>query len=114
MDLYIPLPLNLTPYPTPTPFKVHVDSQSIEEAFIVDDLHASQFKPVLRVSGIGLPGYKVGRFKLANGGYAILAVVGGKCLVLLLRGGELIILAPNNLDDFIERFKGEVYVVSEP
>ena len=112
LDLYLPIPFNVLSYPTPTPFKVHVDPQNIEKAFIVDDLCASQYRPVLRVGGLGLPGYKVGKFKLANGEYAILAVVGRKSLVLFLKNGEIIILAPHNFNDFIKQFKNKVYAVS--
>lgn len=68
----------------------------------------------MRVGGTGLPGYKVGRFKLATGEYAILAVVGRRCLVLILEGGETIILAPHNLNDFIKQFKTKVYPMNNP
>lgn len=55
MDLYIPTPLYLISYPKPVPFRIHVTPQSIEKAFIVDDLYTSQYRLVLRMGRHGAP-----------------------------------------------------------
>ena len=61
-----------------------------------------ELKPTLRLLGIGLPGLKIGWFKLANGSKAFLALNGwdSKALVIKLRSNSLVILSPKNFNDF--------------
>jgi Bacterial PH domain len=49
----------------------HLD---LAHALVTDIDPASRVQPTLRTNGIGLPGYRVGWFKLANGAKALLAV----------------------------------------
>jgi len=61
-----------------------------------------ELKPTLRLLGIGLPGLKIGWFKLANGSKTFLALNGwdSEALVIKLRNNSLVILSPKNFSDF--------------
>lgn len=61
-----------------------------------------EYRPVLRTFGIGEPGYKVGWFKLAGGGRALL-FVGRKKEVVCIRAGRLsLLLGVEDPERFLE------------
>ncbi len=74
----------------------------IVEAMVVDRRVTDWLNPTLRLYGHGLPGYKLGWFKLKNGAKAFMAVDGGdRAVVFRLRDGSYLVLAPKEFERFI-------------
>ena len=68
-----------------------------------------EYRPVLRTFGIGEPGYKVGWFKLAGGGKALLFVGNVEEVVCVKAEGSTVVLGvcdPERLLDHIRRASG--------
>jgi len=68
-----------------------------------------EYRPVLRTFGIGEPGYKVGWFKLAGGGKALLFVGNVEEVVCLRAEGSTVVLGvcdPERFLDHIRRASG--------
>jgi len=79
----------------------------VGEVYIVDLSLNREYLPVMRTFGIGLPGWKVGWYKLENGGQAYLAITSttGKVVVFKLRNGKYVILQPKDFNGFVEALK---------
>lgn len=71
----------------------------------------TNYKPVIRIFAAGTPGYRVGWFRLANGENALIVARGSKALVIRLKEDYIIILAPENFNNFIKEFNKEAYPV---
>ncbi len=81
-----------------------------EDVTLIDVIELNEhpeLKPVMRLLGMGLPGYKLGWFKLANGSKAYLALSrwGDKAVAIKLVDGTYVIIAPKNFKEFILRLK---------
>ena len=86
-------------------FKITVNKEDVTNITIVDLSEHPELKPTLRTFGAGLPGYKLGWFRLANGAKAYLAVSSDKAVVIKLKDDTLVILTPKNIDEFIDRLR---------
>ena len=68
----------------------------------------SEFKPIRRTNGIGLPGYSAGWFKLANGEKALLFVTDrGKVVYMPTTDGYSVLLSTVNPEEFLESLNKE-------
>ncbi len=83
--------------------KVVVERKNLLYSEVLNLSKHPELKPVVRLFGIGLPGYRVGWFKLSNGSKAYLAVGNwsGEAVVLKLRDERMVILAPSNVSGLI-------------
>jgi len=93
---------------SPIMYKVTIDRNNVASIEIVDLKKEPGLKPRIRTFGIGLPGYKLGWFKLANGAKAFLAVTSNnnEAVVIKLLNGTYVILSPKNFTGFINTLKG--------
>jgi len=78
--------------------------EDVKGVKIVDKLDDG-LKPVMRVWGMSLPGFRWGWFKLENGAKAFLAVAGApeKYIVVELKNGEYVIMAPKKVDEVFKK-----------
>ncbi len=91
---------------SPIMFKVNVERSQVAHVSVVNLEKAAYLKPTIRLFGVGLPGYKLGWFKLANGAKAFLAVTSsGEAVVIELRDGTYVILTPKDFEDFVEALR---------
>jgi len=90
---------------SPIMFKITVNKEDVTNITIVDLSEHPELKPTMRTFGAGLPGYKLGWFRLANGAKAFLAVSSDKAVVIKLKDDTLVILTPKNIDEFINRLR---------
>ena len=72
---------------------------------IIDLSHMPEFKPWVRVNGIGLPGYRAGWFRLANGSRAFLLVTHGPLAYLPVQGGKDFLLSIKESSPLFEKIK---------
>jgi len=86
-------------------FKITVNKEDVINITIVDLREHPELKPTLRTFGAGLPGYKLGWFRLANGAKAFLAISSDKTVIIKLKDNTLVILTPKNIDKFIDRLR---------
>ncbi|MBT76708.1 MAG: hypothetical protein CL798_00795 [Chromatiales bacterium] len=75
------------------------------DSHIIDLSHMPEFTPRVRVNGIGLPGYRVGRFRLANGSRAFLLMTHGPLVYLSVRDGEDLLLSIEESSPLLEKIK---------
>lgn len=82
----------------------------LDEARVVDLAERTEFKPMLKTNGTGLPGLKSGWFRLRNRGKALVATAGGsRVLWLPTRNGYDLLLQPRSpqaLLDELHRLAG--------
>ena len=79
---------------------------NISEALIVDLNVNEQYKPVRRRNGIGLPGYKLGWYRLKSGEKALLAMNNTEKLVYLpTKAGYPVLLGLKNPQEFLSSLK---------
>jgi hypothetical protein len=90
---------------SPILYHVEITRDKVAGIYIVDLDKHSEYKPVSRLFGTGLLGYKQGWFTLANGAKAFLAVSGKRAVVFKLVDNTYVILTPSNIDDFIEKLR---------
>jgi len=63
------------------------------DSHLVDFVREPGLSPGVRVNGIGLPGYRAGWFRLANGTRAFLLTTHGPLAYIAVRGGEDLLLS---------------------
>jgi hypothetical protein len=90
-----------------------IRKESIVKAYVTDYGTLSKLKPVIRTFGTGWPGYYIGWFKLANGADALLLVRGERVLILKLKEGIYVFLAPPDFERFLEVFEKNVMPIGE-
>ena len=91
---------------TPLMFRVTIKKEDVDHIAVMDLSQAPELRPTLRTFGVGLPGYKLGWFKLANGAKAFLAVTSSnKAVVIELKDGTYVIMTPKNLSEFLTALK---------
>lgn len=82
----------------------------LDEARVVDLAERTEFKPMLKTNGTGLPGLKSGWFRLRNRGKTLVATAGGqRVLWLPTRKGYDLLLQPRSpqaLLDELHRLAG--------
>jgi len=76
----------------------------VEEVYIVDLSTKREYHPTVRTFGIGLPGWKIGWFKLENGADAYLAVTSTnkEAVIFKLKNGKYIILQAKEFNKFVK------------
>ncbi|MDP6416565.1 MAG: PH domain-containing protein [Gammaproteobacteria bacterium] len=72
---------------------------------IIDLSNMPEFTPRVRVNGIGLPGYRAGWFRLANGSQAFLLVTHGPLAYLPVQGGKDFLLSIKESSPLFEKIK---------
>ena len=76
-----------------------------EDVIYIHEVRLSDYpglRPTIRTFGLGLPGCKIGWFRLANGARAFLGLTwSDRAVVMELRDGTYVILTPKNLSEFI-------------
>lgn len=87
--------------------------EDIVKAFVANCNTLTELKSALRTFGISWPGYHIGWFKLANGADALLAVKGDRVLVLELKEGIHLLLAPPDFEGFLEVFERDVMPIGD-
>jgi len=96
---------HLTAY-SPVMIKVTVRKSDVVGIKVVNLSEHPELKPTIRTFGVGLPGYKLGWFKLANGARAFLAVTSSsKAVVMELKDGTYVIITPKDLSEFLTALK---------
>ncbi len=73
---------------------------------LVDVAREPGLVPEIRVNGIGLPGYRAGRFRLANGTRAFLLTTHGPLVYVSVRGGEGLLLSVAESSPLFEQIRG--------
>ena len=87
---------------------IHKESIIVENSRILNLNVESEFKPVRRTNGIGLPGYGAGWFKLANGERALLFVTDRINVVYMpTTEGYSVLLSTVNSEEFLESINEE-------
>ena len=88
---------------TAPPFvKFRIRKLDIESAMVISLSDYPELHPKLRLYGIGLPGWRVGWYRLSDGSKAFLALgQADKVLLLRMRNGELVLLAPSRFSEFL-------------
>ena len=71
----------------------------------IDLSEHEEYKPTLREFGIGIPGYRIGWFKLANGAKAFLAVSSNEAVVFKLKNGTYVIITPKDVGNFLNTLR---------
>lgn len=78
----------------------------LDEARVVDLAERTEFKPMLKTNGTGLPGLKSGWFRLRNRGKALVATAGGnRVLWLPTRKGYDLLLQPRNPQALLDELR---------
>ena len=90
---------------SPIMFKITVNKKDLTNITTVDLREHPELKPTIRTFGAGLPGYKLGWFRLASGAKAFLAVSSDKAVVIKLKEDTYVILTPKNINEFIDRLQ---------
>lgn len=86
----------------PPLMKFRVRKSDIESATVISLSKCPELHPKIRLYGIGLPGWRVGWYRLNNGSKAFVALSQeDRVLLLRMRGGELVLLAPNKFSEFL-------------
>ena len=78
-------------------------SIDLSSSEIVDFAARTELEPGLRTNGVGLPGYRVGWYRLKNGDRAFVVLTGGRVMYLPLRRGESLLLSINRPSVFREQ-----------
>lgn len=73
--------------------RLPVADLALEQARIVDLEEHSALKPMLKLFGVGLPGYHGGHYLLRDRSRAFVLLTGGKALVLPRRDGRRVLLS---------------------
>ena len=81
------------------------EQKDVVDIGVVDLREYSDLKPVTRTSGTGLPEYKLGWFRVANGAKAFLSVSPDRAVFIKLRDKRYVILIPGDIDEFVDRMK---------
>ncbi len=86
---------------------IKINRDDIESIALISLSEHQELKPTLRLFGVGLPGLKIGWFKLSNGKKAFLAINkwGSEALIIELKDGNLVILSPKDFNDFKSKLK---------
>ncbi len=82
---------------------IRISKEQVVGIAVVNLKEREDLKPTVRLFGIGLPGCLVGWFKLVNGSKAYLALgkSSSEVVVIRLRDGSLVMLAPKDISKFI-------------
>jgi len=86
-------------------FKITVNKEDVTNITIVDLSKHPELKPTIRTFGAGLPGYKLGWFRLANRAKAFSAVSSDKAVVIKLKDDTYVILTQEYINEFINRLR---------
>lgn len=73
--------------------RLRLDELRVDRARIIDPAEHTGFKPLLRINGVGLPGFSSGWFMLRDRSRAFVAMAGGQRLLWLptTRGFDLLL-----------------------
>lgn len=82
-----------------------VEKSDVARVFIVDWDSDEAYRPNLRNFGAALFEYKVGWFTLSNGRSALLLTSSSANLAIETKGGELILVSPQDFDEFVAFFE---------
>lgn len=77
------------------------------ESRFIDTAGDSKLRPRVRVNGIGLPGYRAGWFRLANGARAFVLQTQGPLAYLPVAGGEAFLLTVTRSSPLFDRIGPE-------
>lgn len=84
--------------------------QQVKLAFVVEDVANSEYKPVYRSNGTGLPGFRAGWFKLKNGKSAFLTVTTNTQALMIRADATLYMLSPDDFPAFLAEVKKHITV----
>lgn len=86
--------------------KVAIAELALDKARILDLDERVEFKPMLKLFGGGLPGYKTGHYLLRNRSRAFCLLTSRERVLLLpQRDGKLILLSPDKPQDLLARLR---------
>ncbi|KAF1713527.1 hypothetical protein CSC71_07555 [Pseudoxanthomonas sangjuensis] len=86
--------------------KVAIAELALDKARVLGLDEHVEFKPMLKLFGSGLPGYKTGHYLLRNRSRAFCLLTGHeRVLVLPQRDGKLILLSPQKPQDLLARLR---------
>ena len=86
---------------------VALDELDIDSAKLTN-LSTSVYKPRFRTNGIGLPGYKLGWFRLANGERALLFVTDPENVIYVKTKDDYsLLLSPSNPEEMLSSLQGK-------
>ncbi len=92
-------------------YRMVIRRGDVENISIVNLEEHPGLRPTTRTFGTGLPGYSLGWFRLKNGAEAFLAVSRrGDAVVIRLRDGRYVILAPSDMEGFKEALRDKGWV----
>ncbi len=88
-----------------------ITGEDVLEARVIDLNEETEYKPVNRTFGMGIGNYKEGKFKLANGEFALVYINSDKVLFIELEE-EYLIVAPDNFEEFVQDFNENIFTIN--
>lgn len=92
--------------------KVEITKEDIQDAFVIDWIKDSEFKPSRRTLGSSFGNYNEGRFKLNNGSKALVYTNKTQNLCIQLED-KYLLLGPDNFEEFVEDFSQNIFKITE-
>lgn len=88
--------------------KVPLGELCVEKARVIDLDEHTEFRPLLRLWGFGLPGFQAGHYLLRNRARAfVLLTRKGKVLVLPQRDGKYLLLSPEKPQALLDALRAD-------
>lgn len=82
----------------------------VERAMLVRDWASTDYRPTVRLNGVGLPGLKAGWFRLAKGGRARVFIQSSGDALVLEAAGTLYVYGPDRLAELVAAVREHVTV----
>jgi hypothetical protein len=80
-------------------------SLDVDKARVLEQLGGSELRPVARTNGLGLPNFRSGWFRLANGEKALLFVSSERVVYVPTRDGYSLVVSPADPEGFLAALK---------
>ena len=81
--------------------KINFEWSEVQQAEVIDDYKETEWKPSVRLNGLGLPGFRSGRYRLSNGKQAKVLTQKSEDAVIFQTDEDLYIFAINEHDRFL-------------
>jgi hypothetical protein len=90
--------------------RIEIAWEQVESALYVPDLASSPYRPVLKISGVGMGAFRAGSFRLQNGERARVFTQQSDEALVLRAAGALYLFAPQEIQSFVQAVSAHVAV----